>query len=277
MINDNNESYRWVYELPMTKSFFLLFEVWKVLGVAACFVFVFNTIVTLCSGGNLSDIVYSIEMSIVVMLILMLLSLPAYWIVTKANNNKYTVLFEMDARGIEHTQIKTVKAKALDALEIFTGIALRSRTTTAAGFLSASGTSLYSKFSKVKRIKVYPEKNLIVLNGSIVNNQIYVEDKDFDFVKNFIIDHCPMAVLIDNVKTETPKISIPKVELPKVELSKLGNLIKTPDKKDEESLAEEVEKLTKEVEKEESAQEEVVTEEEQTKTESEENQTEIKE
>ena len=143
LFTDQSGKYRWVYELPMLKSFFLLFEVWKVLGLSAIAVASLMAGASLGQGGGLEGLLFSVEMGALVLGILMVLSIPAYYIVTKANNGKYTVLFEMDDSGIDHVQIKTTKAKALDRLIAFTGSVAKNRTTTAAGLLSASGGSLY--------------------------------------------------------------------------------------------------------------------------------------
>jgi hypothetical protein len=190
---DYKGKYRWVYELPMLKSFFLLFEVWKVLGLSAMIVVFFMSVVSLVQGGGPSAMIFNMEMGALVFGIMFVLSIPAYYIVTKANNGKYTVLFEMDDSGIDHIQIKTDKAKALDLLVTFTGVATKSRTTTAAGMLSATGGSLYSRFSDVRRISAYPKKHLITLSGRFMENQVYVDDEDFIKVYEYIVHHCPNA------------------------------------------------------------------------------------
>ena len=69
----------------------------------------------------------------------------------------------------------------------------RKWTAAGAGLLSAGGASLYSSLARVKRIKAYPRKHLIRVNGRFVHNQVYVNDADFDFVLNYIIEHCPDA------------------------------------------------------------------------------------
>lgn len=190
---DYKGKYRWVYELSMLKSFFLLFEVWKVLGLSAMIVVFFMSVVSLVQGGGPSAMIFNMEMGALVFGIMFVLSIPAYYIVTKANNGKYTVLFEMDDSGIDHIQIKTDKAKALDLLVTFTGVATKSRTTTAAGMLSATGGSLYSRFSDVRRIRAYPKKHLITLSGRFMENQVYVDDEDFIKVYEYIVHHCPNA------------------------------------------------------------------------------------
>ncbi|MBR2806034.1 MAG: hypothetical protein IKE18_04555 [Oscillospiraceae bacterium] len=190
---DRGGKYRWIYEVPMLKSFFLLMEVWKVLGISAFLVFIVMSFIDLLSGQGFAGILFSLEMCLLLICIFLVLSLPAYYIVTKANNGKYTVLFEMDDSGIDHTQIKTDKARALEMLTAYVGSAVKNRTTTAAAVLSAAGTSLYSRYDKVRSIKALPEKNTILLNGRFVRNQIYAEDRYFDAVYDYIRRHCPNA------------------------------------------------------------------------------------
>ena len=186
---------RWVYELPMTKSFFLLFEIWKVLGISAGIIVVFLLVINLLSGNGLDGLIGALGTGILVLGLLLILSLPAYWIVTKANNGKYTVLFEMDEEGICHTQIKTDKAKALEALAILSGAKTGNRTVTGTGLLAASGTSLYSRFSDVRKIQADASRCLILLKGKLIRNQVYTDPEHYDAVLNYIIAHCPQAAV----------------------------------------------------------------------------------
>ena len=193
MLKFNNEKYCWIYELPMGKSFFLLFEVWKVLLISVLLINLLLNLPMALIEHSLSSFVGMLEMSGLVLAILMVLSIPAYWIVIKANNGKYTVMFEMDEEGIDHLQIKTDKAKALDKLIVMAGTAAGNPTLTGSGLISSSGGSLYSRFSRVRKLVGYPKKNLIKVNGLLVHNQVYVEDENFDFVWSFIREHCPNA------------------------------------------------------------------------------------
>ena len=185
--------YCWVAELPMRNCFFLLFEVWRVLGIAALFVGFLSLAASLISGDGVESFAAMMGMIALVLAILMVLSVPAYYIVTKANNGKYTVLFEMDDEGVDHTQIKTDKAKLLDALTIMAGSATRNYTATGIGIANAAGGSLYSSFQNVRKIKARKDRGLIILNGRLIRNQIYVDDENFDFVYAFIKERCPNA------------------------------------------------------------------------------------
>ena len=193
---DNSGKYRWIVELPMLKSLHLLLEVWKVLGLAVVVTALIGLLVSLLSGGSVAGVLGTLKTVALVAGILLVLSIPAYLIVTRANNGTYTVLFEMDDSGIDHIQIKTEAAKALDLLVVFTGMAAGNRTTTAAGLLSASGGSLYSRFSRVRRIVGMPDKNLIALDGALLRNQVYVHEGDFPFIWDYVVQHCPEAKVI---------------------------------------------------------------------------------
>ena len=184
-------SYRWIYELPMIKSFFLLFEVWRVLLIAAFLVFLMTLVF---SEGSLPERIENGGITLGIVLgILFVLSLPAYWIVTRANNGKYTVLFEMDDREISHSQIKTEKAEALNILTMLAGGASGNMTATGIGMLQMSGGSLTCRYDKVRLVKGFRRKHLIKVHTLLKRNQVYVKDSDFDFVFNYLKDHCPSA------------------------------------------------------------------------------------
>lgn len=186
------ETYTWVYELPMIRSFFLLFEVWRVFGIAAGIMIAFTMIIDLFSGG-ISGMIRGLVPVLLVSAVLMVISLVAYWIVIRANNGRYTVLFEMDEKGVDHIQIKTDKAKALDLLVMLAGKKTGNLSAQGAGMLSASGNSLYSDFRKVRKIRAYPQKNMIELKSTWIRNQVYAEDDAFEEIFAFIAEHCPDA------------------------------------------------------------------------------------
>ena len=195
LIKDNEGKYCWIYEMPMMKSFFLLLEVWKVILLSGLILFVFFMLFNLLSGNGFSNIGGTLMAICIPVAIIFVLSIPAYYIVAKANNGMYTVYFEMDDAGVDHIQIKTDKARALEILTFFVGGAAKNRTTTAAGMLSATGGSLYSRFAKVKKIGVNKANNLITLSGPLMSNHVYVDDDNFDFVKDYIVRHCPDATV----------------------------------------------------------------------------------
>jgi hypothetical protein len=187
---DSDGKYRWVYELPMKHSFFLLWEVWRVFGIVFGAIGLFMVITAIISHDSLRGLILSLLVLCAVCGFLLVLSIPAYWLVTKANNGKYTVLFEMDGHGVDHIQIKTEKARALEILTMLGGQASRNHTVIGTGLLQAAGGSLYSSFADVKTIQAVPQQHLIRLNSSFRRNQIYADGEIFDEVYDFIRSHC---------------------------------------------------------------------------------------
>ena len=105
---------------------------------------------------------------------------------------KYCVMFEMDEKGINHKQMpkQAKKAQLIASLAAFGGAASGNIGAVGAG-IAASRTHTYSQFDYVRRVKPYPKRNLIKLNGLLEHNQIYAEKEEFDFVLDFILRHTP--------------------------------------------------------------------------------------
>lgn len=183
--------YRWVYELPMMKSFAILSTVWKVLGIAFCF----PLIIVLLSGPKKTggDILRILGLFALILLGVMLLSFIAYIILAACFGWKYCVLFEMDENGITHRQMdrQAEKASVLGAIAAAAGAAAGSASAMGAGLLAASGNSCYSRFESVKRARFQRRQHLIKLDYPFSHNQIYIEDDAFDFVADYIRAHCP--------------------------------------------------------------------------------------
>ena len=185
--------YRWVYEYPMDKNLDILYQVWRILIFSGIICIFFVSIINLTTGNGLASVLFTVEIFLIICGILIILSVPAYMIVARVNGNVYTVMYEMDDNGIEHIQLMTDKAKALEYLTVLSGLKGRNLTLTATGINRITRNSLYSDFSKVRRIITVPEKNLIRVNGLFTRNQIYVEEDDYQFVADYIQSHCPKA------------------------------------------------------------------------------------
>ena len=108
---------------------------------------------------------------------------------------KYIVLFEMDEKEISHItdpeQFK--KAQKLAKIAAMAGAARGSFTTAGAGMLAATKSSSTSIFYYVRKVKPRRRLHVIKVNQPLNRNQIYVREEDFDFVYDFIKNHCPNA------------------------------------------------------------------------------------
>jgi len=61
------------------------------------------------------------------------------------------------------------------------------------GILAANRTSLSCSYSSVRRIILSRRQNLIKVRERFYRNMVFVPDEDFDFVNQYLCDHCPNA------------------------------------------------------------------------------------
>lgn len=179
--------YRWAYDLPMLKNPTILFTVYKVLAIAACF----PLLISLIASG-FTEILKILGLFILVLAILFVVGFIAYVIVAAVYGWYYCVIFVMDEEGIVHAQQQKQfkKAQALGMIAALGGAAAKNPTTTGAGLLAATKSEQYSQFDRVKKMKVYPRRHLIKLDYLMSHNQVYVEDDAFAFVEEYIRSRC---------------------------------------------------------------------------------------
>ena len=185
--------YRWSYEYDMLRNPSILFTVLKIFAFIILGLGLFMLILGLFDGnGFLETLVFAGKMVLVIGGIFLFLAIVSYLLLAFIFNRKYMVLFEMDENGILHRQMQkqVKKAQVLAFITAMAGLMAKRPTTVGAGLLSATKTSSYSTFASVRSVKAYPGRHLIKVNEPFNYNQIYV-DEDFDFVYNFIREHCP--------------------------------------------------------------------------------------
>lgn len=187
--------YRWVYEMNLIKNPTVFVLVWKIFFFILLGIFAMILIVDAVEWGeifserfwdNLKWMGYfMIGMTVVVGL--------GYLVYAAIMGGKYIVVFEMDEKGINHIQHpkQVKKAEALAAITTFAGLATGNLSTAGAGMNVR--TEMSTDFSIVRRVKTYPRRHLIKLDGLLEHNQVYAEKEDYEFVKKYIFEHCTEA------------------------------------------------------------------------------------
>ena len=117
----------------------------------------------------------------------------AYAIVAGMYGGKYIILFTMDENGINHEQIpeQAAKARTLGTITAAVGAVSGKPGMVGQGISNAARTSMYSDFKSVRSVKKGRWGHVIKIREILSNNQVYVRDEDFDFVYNYIKEHCP--------------------------------------------------------------------------------------
>lgn len=195
-VRDEDGVYRWEYERSLFHHPVILFTVWKILTGSVIAVWLF---VVFVSRGNVRffpDGFLKLSKVFVLLLIGMwVLGLLAYLLYSAVMKGKYCVLFEMDEKGIRHTQVpkQFQKTQVLSGITVLAGMKSGKIGTVGTGLLSGSRFFLYTPWTSIKRIVFKPKANLILLYAPFNNNQIYVSGEEFDFVQNYVISHCGKA------------------------------------------------------------------------------------
>ena len=188
--------YRWVYEVPMLKNPSILIDVYKVLGISFGIVWLFNVLIISCEDGLSLGNLWGITSGFLILMgVFLVIGYVAYVIVAWTYGWKYVVLFTLDEREVKHEQMprQVKKAQVLGALTALVGVAAGKPGVVGTGLLAASRTSTTSTLADVARLKPCRRHHLIKVNQLLNKNRVFVPDEDFDFVYDFLCQHCPRA------------------------------------------------------------------------------------
>lgn len=195
---DEDGKYRWTYALNMYRNPAILVVVLKIIGVLFSIPLLIDLIRTAVNGDwanawgdNIWD--SSLKIWLVVYIVFIVISLLAYLIVAWMYGGKYIVHFTMDEKVLVHETepAQARKARKLGMATVIVGAAARRPSTVGAGVLAAARTTSTSTLASVRRIIPRRRYNLIKVNQLLERNQVYVPDEDYDFVLNFLREHCP--------------------------------------------------------------------------------------
>ena len=188
--------YRWTYPMSMLKNPVLFFTVLKIIGgiFGAILIFViclshWNHI----KSGNFEVILDDLYIVGIILLVFIVITIIAYLIVAAQYGGEYIIRFTMDENGFLHDQIPAQKeiARNIGGAVAGAGILTGSLGRTGQGILIANHTSLASDFKEVRSVKPLRRWHTIKVNEAFTKNQIYCDSEDFDFVLNYIREHCP--------------------------------------------------------------------------------------
>ena len=193
--------YRWTYEFNMLRNPAIILVVYKIFLALLSIPFIIN-VISLARKGELqkawNERLWSgsnPKIWLVVIAVFVVIILISYLIVAWTYGGKYIVHFTMDENGIIHEQeaAQVKRAQKLGLLTVLVGIFAKRPTTVGAGMLAASRSTSTSDFPNVRRIKPRRALELIKVNKLLDRNQVYVHREDFDFVLDYIRQHCPKA------------------------------------------------------------------------------------
>ncbi|MBR2834455.1 MAG: hypothetical protein IKE43_01885 [Coriobacteriales bacterium] len=189
--------YRWYFEFDMLKNPSILITVCKVILLAYGIVMAAMMLLQFAEGTfrNVAEFWDFYRGFVILLAVLLALAVVAYLIVAASFGWKYMVLLTMDDEEVEQCPMKKEfdKAQAIGWLTAAVGLATGKVGMVGTGVLAASRNSSTSVFEHVRKVKAKRSRNVIYVNQLLGHNQIYAEDADFDFVRDYIVAHCPNA------------------------------------------------------------------------------------
>lgn len=182
--------YRWTYEMSLFKNPTIFLLIWKIFFFIFLGVFAVVSISDYIKWGS-EKVLENLPILGYILLGMTAVTVLGYLIYAAIMGGKYIVEFEMDEKGVNHKQTETQakKAKKIGRVTMMAGAASGRIGTVGAG-MNAQRTEMYSDFSKVRKIKAYPRRDLIKVNERLEHNQVYAAKEDFAFVKNYIASRC---------------------------------------------------------------------------------------
>ena len=183
-------SYEWIYELDMKKNNSILRVVLITIGasmipIALMILFLFfrdgfDPTVALVTG--------------LCFLAVIVISLACYWFLGTRYRWSYYMVYRMDEEGISFRQVREQyeKTETMGRVLALLGAAGGNAGAASAGLRMTSNTAR-SEFRNVKTITLNRFNNLINVISPFLVNMVYVSDKYYDFVLDYIVSHCPDA------------------------------------------------------------------------------------
>ncbi len=201
IVVDEDGVYHWVYEFNLFTNPTILLTVIKIfLGIIVALI-VFGIVLLipdLVQGYAGAEDVAGMFLSGGGMAFLFIvLTIIGYVIYALMNGGKYCVVFTMDDEGVTHKQLpkQYKKAQVISALNVFAGAASGNLSQMGMGILTATHDTTSSSFASVRSVKGSRALRVIKVNEPLAKNQVYVEPGDYDFVYDYIVAHCPNALL----------------------------------------------------------------------------------
>lgn len=184
--------YRWTYPMNMLTNPSVYITVCKIFGGIAAVGYIIGYIGPILRG-DFQKVLGDLKWWGVAVLVFLAISALSYLIVAAQYGWKYTVNFTMDENGIKHELTPKGRkiAKRIGAATAGAGAVGGSIGRIGQGMMVASHTSLSSDFSVVRSVKPHRRWHTINVNEPFAKNQVYTTKEDFDFVLDYILQHCP--------------------------------------------------------------------------------------
>ncbi len=189
--------FRWQREINLLKDPTIVVTVLKITVLSTLVPLAVTIIAAMLEGSLAKDLPWILRLFFMVVGIVTGLTAFGYYLVfVPFRGAAYPVVFEMDDKGINHLEMpkRQDRAALLAWLGILAGIMAGSPSAVGANLIASSRKQLYTDFKQVRKIHVYPKRNLIKLTASnMTRNLIFAPPGELQFVLQHIASRSPKA------------------------------------------------------------------------------------
>lgn len=194
ILHGKDGAYHWIYEVNLLKNPVILFTVWKIILLCAMAPGLLLFFLELGEGFVTALLLFGKIFAVVAVIGTVLTLVAYYLIIIPMYGGRYCVVFEMDDQGIRHTQMQKQfnRNRVLSMVGVLAGAVAGNPSVVGANLMSGAKQSTYSRFCAVRKITAQQKRHTIkIVTRDMEHNQIYADDRNFDFVLSFIQQHSP--------------------------------------------------------------------------------------
>lgn len=181
----------WEYDLSFWKNPAILITVLRVMWLSS-FICAFIVSIFQIGDGFGKAVGFFFKLGILMCAGMSVLALLGYALYALIMGGKYCVVFEMDETGVNHIQVASQfkKAQVLSALTVMAGLAGGKLTVVGSGLLAGSRQAMRTNFAANVKVEGNKNRETIYLTDGLFHNQVYADKQQFDYVLNYIQEHC---------------------------------------------------------------------------------------
>lgn len=190
---DESGNYRWTYKLDMIKVPVLRNMIMKIIFFSCLGVGAFIGLINLIQGEDLDVILTGGGILAIVGLVILAITFVVYYIVISIHGRYYTVDLLMNERGVEHIQSPEEDAQSDKMKKLVFALELLNPDPATIGLAMAGKEHMTSEYKDVKKVVAAHRYGLIKVHNTLQQNHIYAYPEQYEFVWNYITQHCPNA------------------------------------------------------------------------------------
>ncbi len=199
-VTRHGKEYRWLHDVSLWRDTILPMMLFKIILLAALFPASILLIIETLDGSFMQGLKASVQVYAIVAGILLGLFIIAWPLYILVSGGRYSILFEMDDKGIDHVQMPARGVNRTDLLAragFMAGLASGNPSAAGASLLALSRKRMHTSFGSVRKVIIYQRRHVIKLIArDMTRNLVYAQAEDFELIRDLVLERCPKQASI---------------------------------------------------------------------------------